>query len=77
MADVQTSEVDAKLETVNVEPWNFVNWKIFKGWTTFNKTIFVKKKKKTNMTAVWMLKFIVCFVEKTHKSLHEDNRTLV
>jgi hypothetical protein len=26
--------------------------------------------KNTNMAAIWMLKFIVCFVEATHKPLH-------
>jgi hypothetical protein len=38
----------------------------------FNKTIFVKNKKNTNMTAVLMLKFIVCFVETTLEPLHFD-----
>jgi hypothetical protein len=29
------------------------------------------------MAAVWMLKFIVCFVETTHEPLHSDKWTLV
>jgi hypothetical protein len=45
MADVQISEVDAKFAPVNVGKWNFVYWQLFKGSTTFNKTIFVKNKK--------------------------------
>jgi hypothetical protein len=43
--DIQTSEVDAKLSPVNVGPWNFACWQIFKGWTTFNKIDFVKNQK--------------------------------
>jgi hypothetical protein len=35
------------------------------------------KTKNTNMAAVWMLKFIVCFVETTHEPLHLDKWTLV
>jgi hypothetical protein len=45
MADVQTSEVNAKLAPVTVGPWNVVFWQIFRGWTTFNKTTFAKVQK--------------------------------
>jgi hypothetical protein len=38
---------------------------------------FLSKTKNTNMAAVWMLKFIVCFVETTHELLHFDKWTLV
>jgi hypothetical protein len=37
---------------------------------------FLSKTKNTNMAAVWMLKFIVCFVETTHEPLHLDKWTL-
>jgi hypothetical protein len=33
---------------------------------------FFQKQKNTNMAAVWMLKFIVCFVETTHEPLYLD-----
>jgi len=36
MADDHTSEVEAKLAPINVRPWNFVCWQIFRGSTTFN-----------------------------------------
>jgi hypothetical protein len=42
MGHIQTSEMNAKFLPVNVEPWNFVYWYIFKGKTTFNETISVK-----------------------------------
>jgi hypothetical protein len=44
MADVQTSEVDAKLAPVIVGPWHFVCCKTLKGWTALNNTILVKRK---------------------------------
>jgi hypothetical protein len=34
-----------KLAPVNVRPWNFICWQIFKSWTTFKKTIFMRNKK--------------------------------
>jgi hypothetical protein len=37
---------------------------------------FLSETKNTNMTASWMLKFIVCFVETTHEPLHLDKWTL-
>jgi hypothetical protein len=45
MAGIQTTEVDARLAKVNVEPYNFVCWQIFRGWTTFKKTTFVRIQK--------------------------------
>jgi hypothetical protein len=42
---VRTSEVDSKLETINVRPWNFVCWQNFKGWPIFIKYFFVKNQK--------------------------------
>jgi hypothetical protein len=33
--------------------------------------------KNTNMVAVWMLKFVVCFVETTHEPLHLDKWTFI
>jgi hypothetical protein len=44
-ADVQTSEVDAKLELVTVGPWNSVRLQILKWSQTFSKAIFVKNKR--------------------------------
>jgi hypothetical protein len=41
MAEIQTSEVGAKLTPVNVRPWNFVYWWIFKGRTKSSGAIFV------------------------------------
>jgi hypothetical protein len=38
---------------------------------------FLSKTKNTNITAVWMLKFIVRFVETTHERLHLNKWTLV
>jgi hypothetical protein len=43
--DIQTSEVDAKPVPVNVGPWRFICWHIFKGWINFNNTFFVKSRK--------------------------------
>jgi hypothetical protein len=40
-------------------------------------TPFLSKTKNTNMAAVWMLKFIVCFVETTNEPLHLGKWTLV
>jgi hypothetical protein len=37
----------------------------------------LSKTKNTNMAAVWMLKFIIWFVEKTHEPLRLDKWTLV
>jgi hypothetical protein len=38
---------------------------------------FLSKTENTNMAAVWVLKFIVGFVETTHEPLHLDKWTLV
>jgi hypothetical protein len=38
---------------------------------------FLSKTKNTNMAAVWMLKFVVCFVETIREPLHLDKWTLV
>jgi hypothetical protein len=45
MADVQTSDRDAKFEPDNVVPCSFVCWYVLKGWTTFSEIIFVKNQK--------------------------------
>jgi hypothetical protein len=75
MVDVQTSEMDAKLAPVNVGPWNYVCWHIFKGWPTFYEAIFVKNRK-YNVEGSWKLKFIFCFMETNHKLLHLDKLSL-
>jgi hypothetical protein len=53
-------------------------------WRTFKLLRWMKNlhqstwdHENTNMTAVWMLKFIVCFVETTHEPLQLDKWTLV
>jgi hypothetical protein len=43
---------------------------IFKGWTTFNKTIFMKNKRVWTREGGWKLKFIFCFVETAHELFH-------
>jgi hypothetical protein len=49
MNGVKTSEMDVKIEPVNVELWTFLYWNIFKRLTTFNETVFCEKRKNTNM----------------------------
>jgi hypothetical protein len=44
-ADVQTSEVDAKLAPFHVGPWNFAYDRYSKDKQLLEKTIFVKNKK--------------------------------
>jgi hypothetical protein len=45
MMDVQTSEVDAELEPVNLRSCCLFLWQLLKGWTTFSQTISMKDKK--------------------------------
>jgi hypothetical protein len=45
MVDLKISEVHAKLAPVTMEVRNVVFWEILKGWTTFDKTIFVRNEK--------------------------------
>jgi hypothetical protein len=40
MSDIQTSEMDAELASVNVGPWHCAFWYVFKGWTPFNEATF-------------------------------------
>jgi len=52
MADVQTSEVDAKILTMKVGPWNLVCWQTLKWWRRFNNISFVKNTKILTLRAV-------------------------
>jgi hypothetical protein len=45
MVEFWTTEVDEKLAQVNVEPYNFLRWQTFWGWTTFNNTTFARIQK--------------------------------
>jgi hypothetical protein len=65
MVEFWTTEVDAKLAQVNVEPYNFLRWQTFWGWTTFNKTTFARIQKYEH-GGRWMPKFMFYFMETTH-----------
>jgi hypothetical protein len=45
--DSVSTEVDGKIGPVNVGILNFLYWLLFKGWTSLNKTVFVKKNMNT------------------------------
>jgi hypothetical protein len=76
MADVQTPEVDANLYQ---SPWDHEI--LYTDRSSRDEQLFMRpflsKTKNSNMAAVLMIKFIVCFVETTHEPLHLDKLTLV
>jgi hypothetical protein len=45
--DSVSTEVDGKIGPVNVGILNFLYWLLFEGWTSLNKTVFVKKNMNT------------------------------
>jgi hypothetical protein len=54
----------------------FADRLIIRGWTTFNKTIFVKEKN-SNVEGHWKFKFVFCFVETTHELVYLGKWSLV
>jgi hypothetical protein len=59
MANVQTSEVDAKFAPVDMGLWNLERWYVFERRTDFNY-------EKHKVEGDWKLKFIYPFMEITH-----------
>jgi hypothetical protein len=69
MADFQTSEVDAKLTSVNVGPWKFVFWQVCEGWTTF-KNISSVRNEKYEHGGLLKIKILTFFTETSHEPEH-------
>jgi hypothetical protein len=76
MADVRTSEMDAKLSPVNVGSWNCVCWQYFKGYATYNRNSFVINEKYEHGGG-WKLKFTFYYKQTTHEQLHLDKWSFV
>jgi hypothetical protein len=49
--------------------WNFICWAIFKGWTTFCNTIFIKMPKYEREGRL-KITFHILFMDTTHEPLH-------
>jgi hypothetical protein len=69
MADIQTSEVEARLAPVKVGPLNFVSWNSFRGWEISNEITFAKDQKYEHGGQLNVQKLTFCF-KKTHEPLH-------
>jgi hypothetical protein len=58
-----------KLVPLNVDPYNFVFWQVFRGRTTFNETTFARIQKYKNGGPL-KVKIHVLFYEETRETLH-------
>jgi hypothetical protein len=76
MAEIQTSEVDAKFTLLTLGPWNAVCWCIFKAWSLFSKTILWRTKN-INVEGGNNGKIQILFMEKTHEPFHLGKWILV
>jgi hypothetical protein len=72
VADDQTSEVDAKLVLIKVEPWNFFDLIRLPQDENYKYYNFLRNIKNTNIEGVRMLKYIFCFMDTTQEPSHLD-----